>query len=194
VLAASVGGCGSSVSPGPTPSLPPSLPGLACGIERWFVKTLADDDASRVDPAVVTPISIQDLNGFAGHCGSLPDRRTFPEEFRVFEVVGRITYVAHEVDRDYHIAIEDPAAPGFSVVTELADTLCQGAVRSPHLTTLMGAQAMFSTLVGSRSPTALVGTTVRLKGVGFYDFDHGQRGRSRNCIELHPILAIEPNR
>jgi hypothetical protein len=31
---------------------------------------------------------------------------------------------------------------------------------------------------------------VRMRGVGFYDFDHGQRGRSKNCIELHPIVFI----
>ena len=37
---------------------------------------------------------------------------------------------------------------------------------------------------------ALVGTVVRIQGVGFYDFNHGQRGRALNCIELHPIVWI----
>jgi hypothetical protein len=27
--------------------------------------------------------------------------------------------------------------------------------------------------------------------VGFFDFNHGQTGRSRSCIELHPVLGIE---
>ena len=30
-----------------------------------------------------------------------------------------------------------------------------------------------------------------LLGIGFFDFGHFQKGRSRSCIELHPILAIE---
>jgi len=29
------------------------------------------------------------------------------------------------------------------------------------------------------------------RGVGFFDFNHNQTGRSRSCIELHPILGIE---
>jgi hypothetical protein len=180
-------------APGPTPPpLPPSpLPaGLACGTERWFVKTLADDDAAKVNVNAVTPISIKQLNGFATHCSGLPERRTFAEEFTVFEVIGRITFVAHEDDRDYHLAVEDPNAPGATLVAELADTLCAGAVISPHYSALSAAEAMWRILVDNRSVSQLVGTTVRLRGVGFYDFAHGQRGRSQNCIEVHPILSI----
>jgi hypothetical protein len=178
----------------PTPPLPPAPvppPGLACGVERWFVKTLADDDASKVNVNAVTPMSIRELNGFATHCSGLPERRTFAEEFKVFEVTGRVTYVAHEDDRDYHIAIEDPNAPGFTLVAELADTLCAGAVMSPYFSTLTAAEAMWRILLDNRSPSVMVGATVRLRGVGFYDFAHGQRGRSQNCIELHPIVSID---
>lgn len=180
----------------PTPPLPPSPsppPGLACGTERWFVKTLADADAPKVNLGAVTPISIKDLNGFATHCSGLPESRTFAEEYRVFEIVGRISYVAHEDDRDYHVAIEDLNAPGYTVVTELADTLCAGAIISPHYSALSAGEAMWRVLLNDRAPSALVGTTVRVRGVGFYDFAHGQRGRSRNCIELHPIVSIARN-
>ena len=188
---ASCGGNGASEPAGPTaPSSRPS-PGLACGVERWFVKTLSDTDASSVNLSNVTSMSIRDLNGFAAHCSDLPERRSFAEEFRVFEVVGRITYVAHEDDRDYHIAIEDPSSPGASVVAELADTVCAGAVVSPYLATLRTAEAMFATLRAGRSENSLVGTIVRVRGVGFYDFNHGQHGRSQNCIELHPIITID---
>ena len=176
-------------SPGPAPPPPPN-PGLACGIERWFVKTLADRDAGLVSPSAVTAISIRDLNALPSHCEGGPDSRVYAEEFRVFEVTGRVTYVAHEDDRDYHMALEDPDAPGSTVVTELADTLCAGAVMSPHLATLRSVEGMFATILGGRLPSTLVGTVVRVRGVGFYDFNHGQRGRLRNCIELHPIVSI----
>jgi hypothetical protein len=195
-FADSCGGSGSPSSPTSpsTPPVPPPPSGPACGVKRWFVKTLADTDASRVNINAITPISIRDLKGFSTHCNGLPESRTFAEEFRVFEVVGRITFVAHEDDRDYHIALEDPASPGSTVVTELADTLCQGAISSPHFTAMMGAGIMFQSLLNGRSPSALVGSTVRVRGVGFYDFAHGQRGRSANCIELHPMVAIESAR
>jgi hypothetical protein len=168
---------------------------LACGTYRWFLKTLADADAGSVKVRTATPISIHDLNGFATHCGDLPERRMFAEEFKVFEVVGRITYAAHNSDRDFHIAIQDPNSPGSSVITELADPMCAGAVVSPYFATLRTAQAMLETLLAGRSPSALVGAMVRVRGVGFYDFAHGQQvGRSKNCIELHPILFIDDDR
>src|SRR5262249_14623592 len=37
------------------------------------------------------------------------------------------------------------------------------------------------------------GIPVRLTGVGFYDFDHGQIGRAGTVIELPPLLDIEFN-
>ena len=183
------GGSPASVSMPVAPSLPPPT-GLACGVERWFVKTLSDPDAAEMNITSVTRISIRELNGFATHCSGLPERRMFAEEFKVFELTGRITFVAREEDRDYHIALEDPDSPGFTIVTELADILCAGAVISPHFSALSAADAMWRILLDGRAPTSLVGTTVRVKGVGFYDFAHGQRGRSQNCIELHPIISI----
>lgn len=191
-LAILVSSCGSGdrMPATPTPIPPPPNPGLACGVERWFVKTLADTDAGSVNPAAVTPISIRDLNALPSHCDGGPDRRAYPEEFRVFEVSGRVIYLAHEDDRDYHIALEDPDAPGSTVVTELADTMCAGAVISPHLATLRSVEGMFDTLLGGKAPSTLDGSVVRVRGVGFYDFNHGQRGRSANCIELHPIVSI----
>jgi hypothetical protein len=181
---------GTGPTPLPPPPSPSPSPGLACGTERWFVKTLADADALKVNLESVDQTSIEALNGFATHCSGLPDSRRYAEEYTVFEVVGRITYVAHEDDRDYHIAIEDPNAPGYTVVTELADTLCAGAIISPHFSALSGGEAMWRLLLNDRQPSELVGTTVKVRGVGFYDFAHGQRGRSRNCIELHPIVSI----
>lgn len=124
------------------------------------------------------------------HCDGGPDRRSFPEEFRVYEIVGRVIYVAHEDDRDYHIVLEDLDDPTASIVTELADTRCAGASISPHLATLRSVEGMLASVLAGNSPSALLGMMLRVRGVGFYDFDHGQRGRSKNCIELHPIVSL----
>jgi hypothetical protein len=159
-------------------------------VERWFVKTLADPDASTVALSEVSPISIHDLNALPSHCEGGPDRRTFPEEFRVYEIIGRVIYVALEDDRDYHIALEDPNDASSTVVTELADTRCAGASMSPHLAALRSVEGMLAGALGGNSPASLLGITLRVQGVGFYDFDHRQRGRSKNCIELHPIVSL----
>ena len=190
-LWASSCGSGDRMPAMPTPTPPPAPnPGLACGVERWFVKTLADADAGLVNPTAFTQLSIRELNSFPSHCDGGPDRRAYAEEFRVFEVSGRVIYIAREADRDYHIALEDPDALGSTVVTELADTMCAGAAVSPHLATLRSVEGMLAELLGGAAPSTLVGTVVRVRGVGFYDFNHGQRGRSANCIELHPIVSI----
>jgi hypothetical protein len=185
-------GCGGPSRPSTTIAVAPSTPnpGLACGVERWFVKTLADQDAGSVALSAVTAISIHDLNALAPHCDGAPDRRVYGEEFRVFEIVGRVIYLAHEDDRDYHMALEDADDPVATVVTELADTRCSGASMSPHLAALRSVEGMFATMLSGSAPSSLVGAMVRIQGVGFYDFDHGQRGRSKNCIELHPIVFI----
>ena len=177
-----------SVEGGGDPGGP--LPGLACGVERWAVKTLSDADATRVDLATVQPTTIRALNERTPHCSGLPSARTFGEEFTVYEVVGRITFVRLADDRDYHIALADPADGSYTMVTEVVDIACQGPNRSPFRGTLETARNGWIGMIGGRSSPSLVGTTVRVRGVGFYDFNHGQTGRSRSCMELHPVLSI----
>ena len=155
---------------------------MACGDERWQVKTLTDLDVARIDfdhPVITT---VAALNALTAHCSSLPDARTFAEEFAVLEVVGRVTLTRLEDDRDLHVVISDPSDSTQTMVTEVADPEC--AATSPKLGTLQVARAQYQAL----SP--LTGKLVRLRGVGFYDFAHGQTGRSRSCIELHPVLNI----
>jgi hypothetical protein len=156
------------------------------------VKTLSDPDADRVNLEQFTPTTITLLNALPPHCSNLPDRRTFAEEFRTYEIAGRVTLARLEEDRDYHIAVVDPAAANQTMIVETVDPRCQGAVSSPHIAILTRARSMFDALIGSR-PASLVGQVVRVRGVGFFDFDHGQTGRSRSCFELHPIIAIERN-
>ena len=161
----------------------------ACGVERWPVKTLSDFDALRVSFAAEAT-TVEALNQFPPHCDGGPDTsRPFPEEFRTFEVVGRITLVRRQDDRDYHIVLADPET-GSTIVTEVKDPSCAGAAQSPFSRTLSAAQGEFVALRAGRSDRALEGMLVRVRGVGFFDFDHRQTGRSRNCMELHPILAI----
>jgi hypothetical protein len=104
-----------------------------------------------------------------------------------------VTFVRLEDDRDYHVALADPVDSSSSIVTEVADVACQGAIRSPHRGALETARNGFISLLGGRSPSTLVGATVRVRGVGFYDFNQGQTGRSRSCLELHPILESQRN-
>jgi len=192
--------CGGGVQTPTSPSTPVALPSpllsptpapLTCGVERWPVKTLSDADALRVNLSPVSS-SVAILSGLAAHCGDGPDNsRAYAEEFQVFEVVGRIIVARAEDDRDFHIAIADASDASATMVTEVADPGCSGASASPFGQQLQGARASFDAFRAGRSLTALAGELVRVRGVGFYDFNHGQTGRSRSCIELHPVLSIE---
>jgi Bacterial Ig-like domain (group 2) len=169
----------------------PPAPGLRCGVERWSVKTLSDPLATAVNLFQSQATTIRELNVQPVHCSGLPTGRTFSQEFQVYEVLGRITLVRLEDDRDYHVALADPDNPAFTMVTEVADPVCQGLVSSPHFSTLAEAKAQFDRFRAGRSLSSLVGELVRVRGVGFYDFNHNQTGRSQSCIELHPLIAFE---
>ena len=41
------------------------------------------------------------------------------------------------------------------------------------------------------SPQSEARPLVRITGVGFFDYLHGQRGVAPNGIELHPVLGVE---
>lgn len=176
--------CGGSP---PTPVIPSPLPvntGAACGQERWAVKTLTDADALRVDVVNLMPTTIAALNAVDQHCSSLPDTRTFAEEFRVYEVTGIVQLTRNEDDRDVHVALADPADVSQTIVVEVLDPTCPGAAQSPFVFMLTQARMQYQSL------GPLPGRAMRVRGVGFFDFAHGQTGRSRSCVELHPVLSI----
>jgi len=158
-------------------------------VERWAVKTLSDPDVGRIDTAVI-PTSISALNELPAHCGSSDNRREYPEEFQVFELVGRIKLVRLEADRDFHIALIDAADPNQQLVIEVINPACSGAASSPFHQLLVESRAALERLLAA-TPQGLEGRLLRVQGVGFFDFDHRQTGRSKSCLELHPALRVE---
>ncbi len=151
-----------------------------------------DADAARIALAPV-PTSIRVLNEFPAHCDGGPSSsRPYPEELRVYEVTGRILLVRLEDDSDYHVVLADPDS-GDTIVTEVAHPDCAGPF-SPGTVLLQEARVQFEMFRAGRPLPSLAGQLLTATGVGFYDFDHRQTGRSRNCLELHPVLSIRPSR
>lgn len=162
-----------------------------CGVERWDVKTLSDPDVTQVDFNTVVPTTVAELNALPPRCsGGLHDPRAGDPEHTVYEVIGVVTVVKSESDRDYHIAIGDPEHPDKTMVVEVVDPRCPGATTSPKHAALQRARTSFDNLLGGGDFESLVGVPVRVRGVGFYDKSHGQEGLSDSCIEFHPVLDI----
>jgi len=166
-----------------------------CALGRSDVKSLHDREARRIrlDDAPIES-TIAALNALPGHCGPAKDHRVRDEEFHVYQVIGRIVRAQRERDHDIHIVLEDLDNPGARIVVESNDPDFHANVKSPYRDRIAVARGKFDELVkqsGAQRLNDVRGIVVRVSGVGFFDMNHFQVGRSRSCIELHPILAIE---
>jgi hypothetical protein len=75
------------------------------------------------------------------------------------------------------------------MIIELASPNCVGA-GSPFGPGISRARAQFDARFTATSTMKTTSTAVTLKGIGFWDFLHGQTGVAPNGIEIHPILDI----
>lgn len=169
----------------------PSSLSAQCGVERWPVKTGTDSDAGLVDLTTATHTTIATLtqlpNPNPHHV--LSNNRLQPTETTVWEVDAVLDVYAKEPDSDYHLAIKDDA--GRSMIAEIPDPNCvQGP--SPFSQGISNARTEFDSQFTAKSQFQSANIPVRIKGVGMFDFIHGnpQRGVAPNAIELHPVLDI----
>ncbi len=171
-----------------------SLSTLGCALNRAEVKSLRDPTAARIQFDTTVETTISALNAIPPKCGPTGNRRVRDEELRVFRIEGTITRIKREGDHDIHLVLTDTTNPRDHLVVESDDPDFGKNTASPYHDRLAAARHMLDALVSESSEHRLGdlrGTLVRVTGVGFFDFNHLQLGRSRSCIELHPILAIE---
>jgi hypothetical protein len=144
---------------------------LACGIERWTIKTL--QDRPRLLRAQTTTVGhLISL----GRPASLPPTR-LPFERHIYSVIARVTLVRSEDDNDFHLVLRSGI-----------NHLIAEAPRAPFCT----ANATAYRKRQMRIARDLVKLCARahVVGVAFWDFKHGQTGVAPNAIELHPILGF----
>jgi hypothetical protein len=149
-----------------------------CGVERWPVKIAADAHARRVD-TVPSVMSISALRALPLPPRPLPyNTRIAPYELKTFRVRAVMRQLITEHDGDWHLVLEDPDAPGRTIIGEIPDSAC--ALGSVHAA---GFAAVRRNL--RAAPKRAV---IEVEGIGFFDYLHGQRGVAPNGFELHPIL------
>jgi RyR domain len=157
---------------------------LACGRERWDVKTLKDPGASQVNltPRLATVLDLIDLPAPV-----LPTSRV-AQEFNTYQLTGTITFAKREADNDIHMVLTD--ADGHTMIIESPCRDCaQHSIVEEQI-------AAVRQIVETTFPTAASGgienvsVPVTVTGVAFFDRLHGQDGVAPNGIELHPILSF----
>lgn len=161
--------------------------GQKCGTERWSVKTGGDPDASNVNLNSPQTAAIVDLIALQN---TQPEARQAPTEDTVFVVNATLTDYKIESDSDYHLVLMDDQ--GNTMVAEIPLPSCVDP-SSPFLNQITNARQEFDAQFQASSSFQTANVPVQVTGVGFFDFNHGQRGVAPNVIELHPILDIQFN-
>jgi hypothetical protein len=168
---------------------PSGSTGVACGVERWAVKTLTDAGAHAINftPRVTTIAALRRLRPPP----ELGPTRIRPVETSTYRVRAQLVAFKIEEDSDIHLVIADPNSGG-TMIAEFPAPFCVGKTNPAAAAAEMKAArgAILHCRAAPRDHFATLAGTVTITGVGFWDFDHGQRGVAPNAIELHPVLRI----
>ena len=159
----------------------------ACGVERWSVKTGTDPQAPSINLGTYISSTIYNFHQ-STRPSSLPSNgRVSPRETTQYRLSGTLTKYVREADSDYHLVIKDSA--GRSMIIELPAISCVGA-GSPFGTGISRARSQFDARFTATTSFKTTSTPVTVKGIGFWDYLHGQTGVAPNGIEVHPVLDI----
>jgi hypothetical protein len=149
----------------------PFLAALACGVERWNIKTLKDRPLL-LRARVATVAQLTSLR----RPSYLPPRRRLPIERRIYSVIAAVTLDRTEADLDHHLVLRSSSR---TMIAETPSALCTAGATSVRRKQMVAARRV-----------ARVCARARVVGVAFFDYKHGQTGVAPNAIELHPVLGF----
>jgi len=168
-------------------ALAPSQALAQCGVERWSVKTGTDPDAGLVNLSSVTSTTIANMRAFTAPNPIPTNNRVAPAETTQWTIDATLTLFKLESDSDYHLVIQDSS--GNTMITEIPSPTCVGS-GSPFFAGIQNARSEFDAKFTATTSFQTANIPVRIKGVGMFDFLHGQTGVAPNGIEIHPVLDI----
>lgn len=157
--------------------------GGSCGSERWNIKTGTDSTASSVS-LVPQTTTIATLDALAANgAGTAREAQTESTLFELKDVT--LTEIKLESDSDYHLVISQD---GHTMIIEVPAPSCSsGSAWSCFISrTRSEIDAKYSVGASPQYPAE----TITVRGIGFFDYAHGQTGVAPNAIEIHPVLQI----
>jgi len=159
----------------------------SCGVERWGVKTGTDRGAASVNLNASAATTVAYLTSQPRPASLPSNSRVAPVETTQWVLDATLVEDKFETDSDYHLVLHDSA--GRSMIAEIPSPSCVAA-SSPFLSAIQRARAQFDSSYAAKDYFATVNVPVRVTGVGFFDFEHGQTGVAPNAVELHPVTNI----
>ena len=174
---------------------------------RWDVKTGADSEANNINRAP-TATDIATLIAAPTPKSWPPASRVAKWETTVWRlgITSPVTLVGYaaETDKDYHLVLSD--ANNRTMIVEIPDpTLLaaanhfKGDIKAARqaFDAKFGMQMQALMALAASQPQNVeppmivhVSVPVRVTGIGFFDFIHGQDGVAPNGVELHPVLSL----
>ena len=158
-----------------------------CGVERWSVKTGTDADVSKVNLGSSSATTIATLRGLTKPASLPSNNRISPAETTQWVLNATLIEYKLESDSDYHLVIQDGS--GNTMIAEIASPNCVGT-GSRFGTGISNSRNQFDAKFTATSSFKTTNTPVQIRGVGMFDFLHGQTGVAPNGIEIHPVLDI----
>jgi len=160
------------------------------GVDRWSIKTLADNDASKVNktPVEKTVAEMVALTRPADVNKNLA--RQSGIETTTVKIAATLTLYKEEADQDYHLVLEDN--DDHTMIAEIPDPEC--AKNGSVLEQITKARQEFNSKFKVGADKHATKIPVVVTGVGFFDLEHGgagQIGHADNNIEIHPVLDIQ---
>ena len=163
-----------------------ALAATTCGTERWTVKTASDDDRHQID-STTRDVSIKYLRGRHTPATKPQTGRVAPVERTTYRIHARLTEYVREDDGDYHLVLTD--RHGRTIIAEIPDPKCVASI-SPLRAAIRTARTHMDAHFGVTSGFKVANQRVLVRGVGFFDYFHGQTGMAPNDLELHPVTGL----
>ena len=158
-----------------------------CGVERWSVKTGTDADVGMINLSSSTNNTIVTMRGWTAPSPIPANNRVSPYETTQWVLNATLTQYKLESDSDYHLILAD--ASGNTLIAEIPSPNCVGG-SSPLGPGIQNARNEFDARFNPTSSFQTANIPVRVKGIGMFDFLHGQTGVAPNGIEIHAVLDI----
>jgi hypothetical protein len=158
-----------------------------CGVERWSVKTGTDPAAPSINLGTYISTNIFNMQSSTRPASLPANGRVAPRETNQYRITGTLTKYKRETDSDYHLVIQDGS--GRTIIVEIPSINCVGG-GSPFGTGIRNARSQFDAKLTATTSFKTVSAPVAIRGIGFWDFLHGQTGVAPNGIEIHPVLDI----
>lgn len=161
-----------------------------CGVERWSVKTGTDADKGLVNLGSSTATTIATMRSWTAPSPIPANNRVAPYETTQWVLNATLMQYKLESDSDYHLVLQDGS--GNTLIAEIPSPNCVGT-GSIFATGIQNSRNQFDAKYTATSSFQTANVPVQVRGVGMFDFLHGQTGVAPNGIEIHAVLDIQFN-